>query len=89
MQIVEQLIGPYAANVLVEAHGPERHHLALRVGVELGKLLQETALDAGELGYLLERVFLHKGCIGVEVDGLRRAGCRRAFGFDFKRMVRA
>ena len=39
--------------------------------------------------YLVERVILHKGCIGVEVDRLRRAGCRRALGFDFKRMIRA
>ena len=88
MQIVEQLIGPYAANVLVETHGPQRHHLALRIGVELRELLQETALDARELGYLLERVVLHKGCIDVEVDRLRRAGRRRALGFDFKRVVR-
>ena len=39
MQVVDQLIRPYAADVLVEAHGPERHHLALRIGVELGELL--------------------------------------------------
>ena len=77
MQIVDELVRPYAAHMLVEAHGPERHDLALRIGIELGELLQEAALDAGELGDLLERVVLHECCIGVEVDRLRRAGGRR------------
>ena len=88
MQIVEELVGPYAAHMLVEAHGPERHHLALRIGIEFGELLQEAAFDARELGDLLERVVLHKGGIGVEVDRLRRAGRRRALGFDLERMIR-
>ena len=82
MQIVDELVGPDAAHMLVEAHGPERHHLALRIGIELGELLQEAAFDAGELGDLLERVVLHEGGIGVEVDRLGRAGVGRALGLD-------
>ncbi len=42
MQVVDELVGPDAADVLVEAHRPERRHLALGVGVELGQLLQEA-----------------------------------------------
>ena len=80
MQVVDELIGPDAADMLVEAHRPERHHLALRIGIELGELLQEAALDAGQLGHLLQRVVLHEGRIGVEVDRLRCAGIRCAFG---------
>jgi hypothetical protein len=30
--------------MLIEAHGPERDHLALGVCVELGEFLQETSL---------------------------------------------
>jgi hypothetical protein len=41
MQVVDHLVGPDAADMLVEAHGPERHHLALRIGIELGELLRK------------------------------------------------
>ena len=35
VDVVDEVVGPDAADVLVEAHGPERHHLGLGVGVEL------------------------------------------------------
>src|SRR5690606_41455898 len=47
---------PRAARVLVEAHGPERHHLDLRVGVEFGQLLQPAPLDPGHFHRALKRV---------------------------------
>ena len=39
VQVVDEVVRPGAAGVLVEAHGPERHHLDVRVGVELGERL--------------------------------------------------
>ena len=37
VEVVDHVVRPHAADVLVEPHGPERHHLGLRVGVELGE----------------------------------------------------
>ena len=48
MKIVDELVRPDAADMLVETHRPERHDLALRIGVELGKLLQEPGFDAAD-----------------------------------------
>jgi hypothetical protein len=36
MQIVDHVVAPDAAAVLVETHGPEADHLGLRIGIELG-----------------------------------------------------
>ncbi|MNE43010.1 hypothetical protein D3C80_1371640 [compost metagenome] len=33
VDVVDQVVGPHPTGVLVEAHGPERHHFALGVGV--------------------------------------------------------
>src|SRR5229473_7424378 len=56
--------------------------------MELSELLQEAALDAGEIGHLCQRVVLHEARIGVEIDRLGRAGISSALGLLLKRMVR-
>ncbi len=43
VQVVDQVVGPDATGVLVEAHGPERHHLGLRIGVQLGQRLEASS----------------------------------------------
>ena len=42
--------------MLVEAHGPERHHLALGVRVQLGQLLEPVGRNARQLGGVFEGV---------------------------------
>src|SRR3546814_4723064 len=56
--------------MLVEAHGPQRHDLAVGIGVELGQLLQEARLDAGQRGHLLQRVLGDQLAEGLEVRRL-------------------
>ena len=74
MKIVDELVCPHASYMLVEAHGPKRHDLALWIGVQLGQLLEKPTLNAALLGNAIERVVLHKSSVGLEVDGLRCAG---------------
>jgi hypothetical protein len=50
VDVVDHVVDPGAARVLVEAHGPERHDLGLRVGVQLGQRLELVPGHAGELG---------------------------------------
>jgi hypothetical protein len=54
VDVVDHVVGPGAAGVLVEAHGPEGDHLLLRVGIQLGQLLELVLGHAGELGDLLQ-----------------------------------
>lgn len=42
MDVVDHLVGPDAAHMLVEPHGPQRHDLAVRVGIKLGQRLEEA-----------------------------------------------
>jgi hypothetical protein len=56
VDVVDHVVHPGAAGVLVEAHGPEADDLLLRVGVQLGELLQAVLGHAGELGGVVERV---------------------------------
>jgi hypothetical protein len=57
---VDLLVHPGAANVLVEAHGPEGDDPPLRVAVEVGQLLQLLLVDAGKLARVFE-------CVGLEL----------------------
>ncbi|MNZ60499.1 hypothetical protein D3C78_785700 [compost metagenome] len=75
VDVVDQVVGPGPARVLVEAHGPERHDLAIRVGIQLRQCQQAVGRHAGhlrrvlqgvsrdELGKLLERRGL--GAVGI------------------------
>jgi hypothetical protein len=46
VQVVDHVVGPHAARVLVEAHGPERHHFGFRIGVELRQALEALRINA-------------------------------------------
>ena len=78
MDVVDHLVGPHAADMLVESHGPERHDLALGIGIELCKLLEEFRLHAGQFDRLFERVVRHERLEFIEVDRLHLAGVGRA-----------
>ena len=88
MNVVDEVIAPDAAGVLVEPHGPEADHLGLRISVELGQRLEPVERHAGHLGRLLQRVVGNELRIVIEVDigriiGLGGAGrllLQRVFG---------
>jgi hypothetical protein len=46
MEIVDHVVRPDAADVLVEPHSPKRHHLGLRIGVESRERLQRRLWHA-------------------------------------------
>ena len=49
VQIVDQVVTPDPPGVLVKAHSPERGDPDVRVGIELGQLIQFFLGNAGEL----------------------------------------
>lgn len=54
VEIVDQVVYPDAAGVLVDPHGPEGHDLGVGVGVEFGELLQAALGDTGLPGGALQ-----------------------------------
>jgi hypothetical protein len=78
VHVVDHVVDPGAPRVLVEAHGPVRGDLGLRVGVELGQRFQLVLRYARELRRVVERIGRNKGLELVEAD--RRAGRRVALG---------
>ena len=74
MQVVDHVVRPHAARVLVEPHGPERHHLDLRVGVELRQAAQPVGRQARELGHRVHVVLRDELRELVEADRLEAAG---------------
>ena len=88
MDVVDEIVAPDAAGVLVEAHGPEADDLDLRVGIELGQRLEPVERHAGHLRRLLQRVVGDELRVFVEahvggVAGLGGAGrllLQRMFG---------
>ena len=68
MDIVDQIVAPDAAGVLVEAHGPEAGDLDLRVGIELGQRLEPVGRHAGHRGGFLDRVVRDELGVFLERD---------------------
>ena len=60
--VVDEVVAPDAAGVLVETHGPEADDLGLGVGIELGECFQPVQRHAGHLGRLLQRVVRDEFC---------------------------
>ena len=56
MDVVDEIVAPDAAGVLVEAHGPEARDLDLGVGIEFGQRLEPVHRHARHLGGFLQRV---------------------------------
>ena len=77
MEVVDEVVRPDAARVLVEAHRPERHHLHLRVGVELGQPLELVARNARDLLGVIRVVLRDEARVLLEADRLRAAGIAR------------
>ena len=73
--------------MLVETHGPERHDLALRVGVELRQGLQLFRLDAGQLADFLQRVVGDEFLVFLEAVFLRPAALAGILGGLFARIA--
>ena len=70
VDVVDEVVDPGAAGVLVEAHGPVGADLALGIGVEAGELLDGFRRHAGDLLDLLRRVVGEKAAVLLEVDRL-------------------
>ena len=48
MNVIDEVIAPHAARVLVEAHRPEADDLCLRVGVKFGEFANTIDRDTGQ-----------------------------------------
>ena len=82
VDVVDHVVHPGTAGVLVEAHGPERGDLAIRIGINLSHALEVGLGHTRELGGLLQRVL---GDVGGEllerhVLGLARVALGLAVG---------
>ena len=87
MDVVDHVVGPAAAGVLVEAHGPVRHHLLARVGIQLGQAFELLGRYAGQLGDLLDGVFGYELGVLLEADRFRTAGLGGVLGGLLARIV--
>ena len=74
MQVVDQVVGPDAAGVLVEAHGPKGHDPDVGVGVQLGQGVQLVPGHARDAAEGLGVVPAHELGIVLEADVLGAAG---------------
>ncbi|MNY02151.1 hypothetical protein D3C86_1347120 [compost metagenome] len=88
MNVIDHLVGPDAANMLVEPHGPERHDLAFRVGIKLGQFFQKTGFHAGHGGGFFQRVFGDELLEGLEIDRFRLGRISGIRGIHLHRVVR-
>ena len=82
VHVVDHVIDPGAARMLVEAHSPEGRDLDLGIGVGLGQRLQLVLGHAGNLVCLVQRVFGNELGEIVEADRLvlARVALRLAIG---------
>ena len=75
VDVVDHVVHPGAAGVLVEAHGPERSDLGLRIGIGLGQRFQ-LVFGTPEISCALSTVYSETKAanssklIGVELFGL-------------------
>jgi hypothetical protein len=74
VDVIDEVVGPGATGMLVEAHGPEGGDLDLRVGIQLGQGLQILDRNTGKLGNLLGGIFGNELLVFVEGD--RPRTCR-------------
>ena len=89
VQVVDHVVHPHAARVLVDAHGPQRHHPGIRVGVQLGELFQAVFRHAAQRGNALGVVLIDEGREFLEVDGRGPAGLVVIGRLALQRVLRA
>ena len=89
MQVVDKVVRPGAASVLVEAHGPGGHDLDVRIGVERSQRLEPAGLDTRHLHCPLERIGCDEGGIFLEADRLGVVGVLGVLGCLLQRVVGA
>ena len=89
VDVVDQVVRPDPSGVLVEAHGPERHHLALGVGVEFGEGLQALGRHAAFACGALQGIGLDELGEGLEVDVAPGVGLVGVLRLLLQRVVRA
>ena len=74
VHVVDHVVDPGTARVLVEAHGPERGDLDLRIGVGLGQQFELVLGHAGNLVRLVQGVLGNELGEFLEGDGVVLAG---------------
>ena len=89
VQIIDQLIGPDTAYMLIEAHGPERHQFTLGIGIEFGQGLQLADRHAGNPRRFLGGIGRDELGIVIEIGRGRIAGIFGVLGLHFQFMVGA
>ena len=70
VQVVDVMVHPCAAVVLVYAHGPQRHDFRIGLGEDRRKLLQVLHRNAGEFRGVLEGVRRQAFCVLFERDAV-------------------
>ncbi|MNZ74600.1 hypothetical protein D3C78_930510 [compost metagenome] len=89
MDVVDQVVGPDPTGMLVKAHGPERHHFALGVGIQLGQGLEALSRHPGLLCGTLQGVRPDKGGELVKIDVAPGIGFVGVLGPGLEWIVRA
>ena len=85
VQVIDQVVGPHAAGMLVEAHRPVGDDFFLRIGIQLRQLFQLIFRYAGHFGGFIQRVLGNKGFVVLKAHRLRGIGSR-VFRRFFQRM---
>ena len=71
VHVVDHVIDPGAARMLVEAHGPVTDHLLVRVGVQFGHLFELVGRHTGKFGHFFQRIFTDKLLEFLEITRAR------------------
>ena len=72
VDVVKQMIHPRAAIVLIYAHGPQRQHLQIRIGIHTCQLLDIRRRHTGDFLGVFERIGLQALSVFLERDGADR-----------------
>ena len=85
VQVIDQVVGPHAAGVLVKAHRPVGDDFFLRIGIQLRQLFQLIFRYAGHFGGFIQRVLSNEGFVILKAHRFRGIGSR-VFRRFFQRM---
>ena len=88
MNVIDEIVAPDAAGVLVESHRPETDNFGFRIGIEVSEFAKAVDRNAGHFRGLLQRVFRDELCVILERDVGCIAGLRPSRRLHFKGIVR-